>query len=111
MARTPRYIVDNKKKEVVAYMEGLNSKELKIVGNYSAIGYAIVPTDKVPNAKKLYTKENILKFLTDTKKDAEFNLLNLMKQKNEEGKKKGFVFALKEFRKKYDEEFIAWLEK
>ena len=107
MARSPRYTVDNKAKTIKAYVEALNQTEVKAVSNFLAIGYTLIPIQEVPNQKKIYTKENIEKFIKE-KEIKDINFSALMNEKNEKGTKKGFVYALKTFRDKYEEKFVAW---
>ena len=104
MARAPKFSIDNKKKIVKADVEKLTEKELKIVSKYLALSYELAyePT------KKIFTKENIEKFIKDKKIDFDFK--SLMKEENEKGKKKGFVYALKKFRDQYEEEFKEYMK-
>lgn len=107
MARAPRYEVNNKAKTITAYVDGLNQTETKRIANYLALGYKLIPVDKVPNQKQIYKKDNILKFIKE-KEIKDINFEALMNELNDKGTKKGFVYALKVFRAKYDKEFIAW---
>ena len=105
MARAPKYEIDNKKKVIKADVAKLSEKDIKKVKNYIALGYVLEEVEQ----KKIYTKENILAFIKDNKID--FDLNGLMAEVNEKGNKKGFVYALKQFRSKYDDEFKKYMEK
>ena len=105
MARAPKYVVDNKKKVVKADVSKLNEKDIKKVKNYLALGYTLEEIE----VKKIYTKENILAFVKDNK--INFDLKSLMEEKNEKGNKKGFVYALKQFRAEYDDSFKEYMSK
>ena len=105
MARSPKYEIDNKKKVVKAEVSKLTEKEIKKVKTYLALGYILEEVE----AKKIYTKDNILAFIKDNKID--FDLNGLMNETNEKGNKKGFVYALKQFRNQYDDDFKEYMSK
>ena len=105
MARAPKFTIDNKKKVVKADVEKLCDKELKIVSKYLALGYEL----EYEPTKKYFTKENIEKFIKDNKID--FDLKALSKEKNDKGKEKGFVYALKVFRNQFEDEFMEYIKK
>ena len=105
MARAPKYEIDNKKKVIKADVAKLTEKDIKKVKTYLALGYTL--EEVIP--KKIYTKENILAFIKDNKID--FDLNKFMSELNENGNKKGFVYALKVFRNQYDDDFKKYMEK
>lgn len=105
MARNPKYVVDNKKKIVKADVAKLTDKEVKVLSKYIALGYVLEDTPAV----KIYTKENIKKFLKEKKIEG-FDFDALSKEKNDKGKAKGFVYALKKFRAEYDDDFKKFMK-
>lgn len=107
--RKKQFEVDNKKKTITANVEKLSPAELQAVNNYLAIGYTLDIGTIKPKSKGIYTKENINKFLKD--KGYKFDIKALSEELNEEGKKKGFIHAQRQFRKLYQDEFLAYLGK
>lgn len=110
MAKTKRkkqYEVDNDKKIVKANVANLTPKELQAVNNYVALGYKLDIGTIKAKSKGIYTKENINKFLKD--KGYKFDLKAYSNELNEEGKKKGFIHAQRQFRNKYQDEFLEYL--
>ena len=107
MARAPKFEIDNKKKKVFADVENLSAKELKTVSKYLALGYEL---ENKP-AVKLFTKENIDKFIKAKGiPKEEFDRKALAKEKNDKGKEKGYVYALRVFRNKYEKEFREFMK-
>lgn len=110
MAKTKRkkqYEIDSKNKVVKANIKNLNQKEIQAVNNYVAIGYELVDATIKPKSKGIYTKANIEKYIKAKKID--FDIKALSEELNEEGKKKGFIYAQKVFRSKYQDDFLAYL--
>lgn len=107
--RKKQFDVDHKKKTIKANVEKLTPQELQAVNNYVALGYKLNIGTIKPKSKGIYTKENINKFLKD--KGYKFDLKALSEELNEEGKKKGFIHAQRQFRNKYQDEFLAYLGK
>lgn len=105
MARTPKYTVDNKRHVVKADVAKLSEKDVKLVSKYIALGYTLEDTPTV----KIYTKKNIEKFIKDNHIEG-FDFDKLAKEKNDNGKAKGFVYALKVFRKAYDDDFRKYMK-
>ena len=121
MARAQRYEVDTKKKEVKAIVSELSEKEIQAVNNYMALGFSLVPVDppkKGKSNKGIFTKAQILKFIKENKIDFDFEgKMNELcenpkptKRKRKEPPKKGYVYALKEFRNEYEDAYKKWLE-
>ncbi len=104
MARAPKFEIDNKKKKVFADVEKLSDKEVKIVSKYLSLGYEL----EYKPTKKIFTKSNIEKFIKDKKVDFDFKAL--MKEKNEAGNAKGYVYALKKFREQFEAEFLDYMK-
>ena len=105
--RKKQYEVDSKKKVVKANVKNLTPKELQAVNNYIAIGYTLDDCTIKAKSKGLYTKENIEKYIKE--KGIKFNIKALSEELNEEGKKKGFIYAQRVFRKEYDDDFKAFM--
>jgi len=106
MARAPKFKIDNKKKKVFADVENLSEKEIKIVSKYLAIGYEL----EYKPTKKIFTIANIDKYIKAKGiSKEEFDRKALAKEKNEEGKEKGFVYALRVFRSKYEDDFREFI--
>lgn len=110
MAKTKRkkqYEVDNSKKIVKANVANLTPKELQAVNNYVALGYTLEIGTIKPKTKGIYTKENINKFLNE--KGYKFDIKKFSEELNENGKKKGFIHAQRQFRKEYEKEFLKFM--
>lgn len=107
--RKKQFEVDNKKKIIKANVEKLTPAELQAVNNYLGIGYTLDIGTIKQKSKGIYTKENINKFLKD--KGYKFDIKAYSEELNEEGKKKGFIHAQRQFRKQYQDEFLEYLGK
>ena len=105
--RKKQYEVDSKKKIVKANVKNLNQKEIQAVNNYVAIGYELVDTTIKAKSKGIYTKANIEKYIKA--KGIKFDIKALSDELNEEGKKKGFIYAQRVFRKTYDDDYKEFL--
>ena len=108
--RKKQFEVDKENKTIVANVEKLTDKELQAVKNYVAIGYTLEDRTVKAKSKGIYTKENIEKFLKDNK-DIKFDIEAYSNELNDKGKKKGFIYAQRVFRKEYQDAFLAYLGK
>ena len=68
LSRGQRFIVDNENETIIAKMESLTDKDVKILKNYKLLGYNVIPYEK-PKAEeteeKIYTEPNVRKFLEE----------------------------------------------
>lgn len=107
--RKKQYEVDNKKKVITANVAKLTPEELQAVNNFVALGYTLNIATIKPKSKGLFTKENIEKYIKD--KGIKFDVKALSEELNEEGSKKGFIYAQKVFRSEYEEDFLKYMGK
>ena len=121
MARAQRYTVDTTTKEIKAIVSELSEKEIQAVNNYMALGFTLIPTEpqkKEKSNKGLFTKAQIMKYIKEKKLDFDFEALmkepcenpKPTKRKRKVPPTKGYVYALKEFRDKYEDDYKKWLE-
>ncbi len=121
MARAQRYTVDTTTKEIKAIVGELSEKELQAVNNFMALGFTLVPVEapkKEKSNKGVFTKAQILKYIKENKLDFDFEALmkepcenpKPTKRKRKVPPTKGYVYALKEFRDKYEDDYKKWLE-
>ncbi len=107
--RKKQYEVDNKKKIITANVAKLTPEELQAVNNFVALGYKLEIGTIKAKSKGLFTKANIEKFIKD--KGIKFNIDELSNELNEEGSKKGFIYAQKVFRSEYEKDFLTFMGK
>ena len=113
MPKKPYYKVDNEKMIVSFVVEKLTENEVKAVKNYIAFGYkpnAVKTEQLFPKKESLYTKDNIYKFLNSKGEEEVLAFEKWVNEKNDNGRKKGFISALKWFRSKYEKEFLNYFK-
>ena len=125
MTRKNYCIIDDTKQTITFVADKLTKKEQETIKALIAIGYKANRTtaEELYPTEKIYTKENVAKFLKSKGTDVEkkFNAIQeepaidkatgaTKTYKNGNPRKKGYVAALKWFKEEYKEEFLKWLE-
>lgn len=124
MAKKSYCIIDDENLTVTFVPEKMTKKDIETVKVLIELGYKAKRTtvEKMYPKNELFTKENVYKFLESKGEDE----LNKFKEKENENavdkngiaktyangnpRKKGFIGALQEFRKEYEDEFKAFMK-
>lgn len=120
-------IINDDTKTITFVAEKITTKEQKEIKNLLAIGYTakrVSEKELNPEEDKVFTRKNIEKFLNTKGKEAEKKFKENEKQisidkntglpktfKNGKPRKKGYPYALKQFRAEYEQEFLEYLGK
>lgn len=125
MAKKSYCIIDDENLTVTFVPEKMTKKDIETTKVLIELGYKAkrVTVDEMYPKNDLFTKENVYKFL-ENKGEEEVNKFKekenenavdengvIKKYKNGKPRKKGFIGALQDFRKEYEEEFKAFINK
>lgn len=126
MATKKNYcIIDDNKQTITFVADKLTKKEQETIKGLIAIGYKANRTtaEELYPATKLYTKENVEKFLKTKDKETQNKFKEIQEEpatdketgavktyKNGKPRKKGYVAAVKWFKETYKEEFIEFMK-
>ena len=125
MARKNYCIIDDTNQTITFVADKLTKKEQETIKGLIAIGYKANRTtaEELYPTEKIYTKENVAKFLKSKGADVEKKFKAIQEEpaidkdtgaaktyKNGNPRKKGYIAALKWFKEEYKEEFLKWLE-
>ena len=126
MAKKNYCIIDDTKQTITFVADKLTKKEQETIKGLIAIGYKANRTtaEELYPAEKIYTKENVAKFLKSKGAEVEKKFKAIQEEpaidkatgaaktyKNGKPRKKGYVASLKWFKEEYKEEYLEWLEK
>ena len=126
MAKKNYCIIDDTKQTITFVADKLTKKEQETIKGLIAIGYKANRTtaEELYPAEKIYTKENVAKFLKSKGADVEKKFKAIQEEpaidkatgaaktyKNGKPRKKGYVASLKRSKEEYTEEYLERLEK
>ena len=118
-------IIDDTKQTITFVADKLTKKEQETIKGLIGIGYKVNRTtaEEMYPATKLYTKENVEKFLKTKDKEVQSKFKAIQEEpatdketgaiktyKNGKPRKKGYVAAVKWFKETYKEEFIDFMK-
>ena len=117
-------IIDDTKQTITFVADKLTKKEQETVKGLIGIGYTVIrkTAEEMYPATKLYTKENVEKFLKTKDKEIQSKFKAIQEEpaidketgavktyKKGKPRKKGYVAAVKWFKETYIDEFIVFM--
>lgn len=119
-------IINDKNQQITFVADKITKKEQETIRKLISIGYKAnrITTEELYPKKKIYTKENVLKFLKTKGGELEKKFNSIQEEpvidnltgtvkiyNNGKTRKKGYIAALKWFREEYKKEFLEFIEK